>query len=543
MLNYLELMRSSLIRILSFVLFAIIIASCANRGSPSGGEVDKEPPEITKESPENFSTNFNDEEIRIYFNEYVKIEDLRKQLIISPPMDTDPIIVPMGGASEYISIKIKDTLQENTTYAFNFGESIVDNNEGNPYPYYRYVFSTGDTIDSLSVQGYVEDALLEKPDTFVSVMLYEVDSMYTDSIVYKEKPRYITNTLDSLTTFSIDNIKAGTYKIIALKDKNGNKKFDQKDDKIAFKEGYITVPTDSVYPLTLFREAVNFKAIKPKQEGETKIIFPYEGDYESMRIKVLGDTPEGYKTRITKDPDKDTLYYWYQPKFEADTTMFIVTNEKYVDTFNHRFRKLDEDSLSMKVISSRNLNFDSHFTIEGSIPLTNIDKSKIKLIDKDSIDIDFEVEYDSILNRYQLPIKKQEGQKYYIKMLPETFSDFYGGTNKDTLDYVIRTKMKSDYGNLRVNLRNAKFPLIVQLVNNKGDVIYERYAKDSPVVDFTDLVPKIYSLRVIYDTNGNGKYDTGNYLLGIQPERVSYSPSIEEIRASFDFIIDFTLLD
>ncbi|WP_430466937.1 Ig-like domain-containing protein [Winogradskyella ouciana] len=536
-------MRSYLLHILSIVSIAITLVSCANRGSPSGGEIDEEPPVIVDESPENFSTNFKEDEIRIYFNEYVKIKDIRKQLIVSPPMDVDPVIVPMGNASKYISITIKDTLQENTTYAFNFGESIVDNNEENPYPYYRYVFSTGDTIDSLSVRGYVEDAILEEPDTFISVMLYEVDSTYTDSIVYREKPRYITNTLDSLTTFSIDNIKAGTYKLIALKDKNGNYKFDQKDDKIAFHEDFISVPSASEYQLTLFKEEANFKAVKPKQEGKSMIMFPYEGDYESMRINVLGDKPEGYQTRIVKDPTTDTLYYWYKPDFEVDTTLFLVTNEKHVDTFKHRFRKLEADSLEIKTVTSGTLNFENEFTIEGSIPLTKIDTTKIKLINRDSTEINYGVEYDSILNRYKFPVVKEEGQKYFFEMLPGTFTDFYEGTNKDTLNYTFRTKLKSEYGNIRVNLRNAKFPLIVQLVDQKGVVLYERYTIESPVVDFTNISPRQYSLRVIYDANGNGKYDTGNYLLGIQPERVSYSPPIEEVRKSFDFIIDFTLLD
>lgn len=128
-------------------------------------------------------------------------------------------------------------------------------------------------------------------------------------------------------------------------------------------------------------------------------------------------------------------------------------------------------------------------------------------------------------------------------MLPGTFTDFYEGINKDTLNYNVRTKLKSEYGNIRVILRNAKFPLIVQLVNEKGVVLYERYTTESPVVDFRDLSPRLYGLRVIHDTNENGIYDTGNYLLGLQPERVSYSPPIEEVRQSFDFIIDFILLD
>ena len=536
-------MRLHILRILNIVFIAIVTVSCANRGTPSGGLKDEEPPEILKAVPENFSTNFKGDEIKIYFNEYVKIKDARKQLIISPPMDTDPTISPLGGASKYVSIKIKDTLKANTTYAFNFGESIVDNNEENPYPYYRYVFSTGETIDSLSLKGYVVDALQEEPDTFISVMLYEIDSTYSDSIVYKEKPRYITNTLDSVTSFSIDNIKAGQYKLIALKDKNSNYKFDQKTDKIGFTEGFITVPNDSSYKVKLFKEEVNFKAIKPKQDGETRIIFPYEGDFESIRIKVLGETPDDYQYRIVKDEETDTLYYWYKPKFEIDTTFFIVSNNKYVDTLKHRFRKLDADSLEIKSGTSRTLTLAQEFSVEANLPLVAIDKSKIKLIDRDSSDIDFEIKYDSIYNRYSFPVKMEESQKYVFKMLPGTFTDFYEGTNKDTLDFTFRTKMKSEYGNIRVNLINAKFPLIVQLVNDKGEVLYERYTTDATVVDFTDLSPRQYGLRAIFDANGNGKYDTGNYLLGIQPERVSYAETLEEVRASYDFVIDFILIN
>ena len=106
-------------------------------------------------------------------------------------MKTMPEITPLGTASKEINIKIFDTLLPNTTYAFNFGESIVDNNEGNPYPFYKYVFSTGTYIDSLTVSGYVEDAFEKNTDEFISVMLYDVDSTFTDSIIYKEKPKYI----------------------------------------------------------------------------------------------------------------------------------------------------------------------------------------------------------------------------------------------------------------------------------------------------------------------------------------------------------------
>jgi uncharacterized protein (DUF2141 family) len=528
-----------------FLLFFItsLVLGCANRGTPSGGDKDEDPPVIKRVNPENFSTQFSGDEIEIEFDEFVKIKNAQKQLIISPPLDNQPSIYPLGGASKTITIKIKDTLKPNTTYAFNFGESIVDNNEENPYPYFRYVFSTGDAIDSLSVKGYVVDALEEEPDKFVSVMLYEVDSTYTDSIVFKEKPRYITNTLDSLTSFSVDNIKAGTYKLIALKDQSNNYTFDQKQDKIAFIEDYVTVPTDSVYELKLFKEVVNFKAIKPKQENGKKIIFPYEGSYEDMRIKILGDTPEGFDSKITKDPKTDTLYYWYKPEFEVDTTLFVVSHKTAIDTFKHRFRNLERDSLQISALYSSILNFDQDFTLETTTPIVSIDSSKITIIDKDSLAVSFKTEVDTLLNRIALKIEKEEGQKYELTMLPNTFMDFYDETNSDTLIYSFRTKMKSEYGNIRVNLRNAKFPLIVQLCNTNGLVLYEKYTTSSPVVDFTDVVPKQYKLRVIFDTNENRKYDPGDFLRGVQPERVSYAPKIDEVRANFDLIVEFNLLD
>lgn len=536
-------MKLNAVRLLLGLLMIISAMNCANRGNPQGGEKDTDPPVIVKSEPENFSTNFNSNEIEITFNEYVKINNLQSQLIISPPMDTAPQVLPLGGASKSITIKIKDTLQPNTTYAFNFGQSIVDNNEGNPYPYYKYVFSTGDYIDSLSVQGYIEDAIKQTPDDFVSVMLYEVDSSYTDSIVYKSKPKYITNTLDSLTSFSIDNIKAGTYKLIALKDRNSNYLYDQKNDKIGFHEGFVTVPTDSSYVLTLFKEEPNFKAYRPKQEGAKKLFFPYQGDYEAIRLEVLGDLPPDYSYRTMKSNRTDTLIYFYKPQPELDSVQFVVSNGKVADTFNHKYRSLEADSLDIRALVSGTINFEDDFTLEANIPFTGIDSTQIQLIDKDSLNVAYRIAYDSIYNRYQFSIDKEEGQIYNLRFLPNTFQSFFGETNKDTLTYGFRTKMKSEYGKIRVNLINPKYPLIVQLVNVNDEVVYERYTTDSPIVDFYNIAPREYGLRVIFDANGNGKYDSGNYLKGIQPERVSYSPPIEPVRANFDYNINFTLLD
>jgi uncharacterized protein (DUF2141 family) len=520
-----------------FIAFlCLVFINCANRGTPEGGPKDELPPNITKSIPENYSTNFKANEIRIYFDEYIKIKNLSKQLIISPPMKTQPEITPLGSASEYIKIKIFDTLQPNTTYAFNFGNSITDNNEGNPYPYYRYVFSTGDYIDSLTVNGQISDAIKRETETFVSVLLYEMDSTYTDSIVYKETPKYITNTLDSVTTFSIENIKAGKYMLFALKDKNNDNKFQQKTDKIAFYKTPIDVPTDSLFSLKLFSEDIDFKPSRPKLSSGEKIEFGYEGDYKDMRIKLLSEAPEEFEYAITKDEKTDTLYYWYKPRLELDSLVFRVSHPK-ADTseFSVRIRKMDRDSLTINASPSGNIAYAEDFKISGTTPFAAFDTSKINIRDKDSAAVKFSTLFDTINNTIAFSFPKTESNEYQIQALPEAFTGFFGKKN-DTLNYSLRTSPKDSYGNLRLILANATYPVIVQLTTEKGDVKYEQYASESKAIDFLNITPNKYFIRIVFDANGNKKYDTGNYLKKIQPEKISHFEMENDVRAGWDFV-------
>lgn len=518
----------------NFILIAcisLIFINCANRGNPDGGPKDETPPVIVKEIPENYSTHFEGNEIKIYFDEYVKIKDLQKQLIISPPMKTTPIVTPLGGASKYITIKIQDTLQPNTTYAFNFGNSITDNNEGNPYPYYRYVLSTGDYIDSLSVKGNIIDALKRQPETFINVALYEVDTTFTDSIIYKDVPKYITNTLDSVTTFSIDNIKAGKYMIMALKDGNNDNKFQQKTDQIAFLKDFIDVPTDTLYTLKLFSEDIDFKGTRPFIIANEKIAFGYEGHYDNMKIDITSEVPEEFSYRITKDKKTDTLYYWYKPKLEVDSLLFNVSHPIFEKDFTVKIRKQEQDSLSISVLPSGIIAYNKPVQISGNVPFVNLDMSKITLIDKDSTHVDFTTKYDSITNTYDFDFKKTLDNNYRMQILPGAVTDFYDTTN-DTLNYSVKTKKESDFGYARFALTNAEYPLIIQLTGDKGDVKYEAYATKPGTIDFLNLNPGKYFILVIHDTNGNGKFDTGNYLKKIHPEDVSHFKEIE-IRADW----------
>lgn len=182
-------MRNRIPGYLMVIILLLTLVQCAKKGMPEGGPKDEEPPEFIRANPENYTTNFNKKEIRIFFDEYIKLKNPQQQVIISPPMSPRPSILPLGTARRDVQIEIFDTLEENTTYTINFGKSIIDNNEGNPLNYFKYVFSTGDYIDSLEVGGTVEDAYLKKPADFISVFLYEVDSTFSDSVVYQQTPR------------------------------------------------------------------------------------------------------------------------------------------------------------------------------------------------------------------------------------------------------------------------------------------------------------------------------------------------------------------
>jgi uncharacterized protein (DUF2141 family) len=517
------------------LLLLVIIVSCAKRGTITGGLKDTIAPALKISFPENFNTNFKGNEIKLVFDENVKLKNLNKQLVISPPMKYEPIISPTT-ATKSISIKIKDTLQANTTYSFNFGQSIADNNEGNPLNQFKYVFSTGNHIDSLALGGRIKDAYDIEVEPFVSVMLYEVNDSFKDSVIYKENPRYITNTLDSLKTFRLENLKAGKYMLIALKDLNNNNKFDPKKEKIGFIKHLITIPNDTVYELELFKETLPFKAFKPAQASGNRLLMSYEGNMklaESRPNIVLQNNAIILPTVITQFPKKDSLQIWYKP-IKADSLALIVKKNSYKNNFSFKIKDQKKDTLSITALQNGTLHFRDRFTLETVTPLVAFDNSKIQLTNKDSIAVAFTTKYDDFNQKLFFDFKKEPSEKYTLTVLPGALTDLFDVSN-DTLSYKLITQSTSDYGNLRVQLQNVKyFPVIVELTNKKGDIIAAEYSENNTTVDFNLLEPALFTLRIIYDQNKNKVYDTGNYLEKKYAEEVIYFSKEIDIRANWD---------
>jgi len=505
--------------------------SCAKRGSITGGSKDTLAPILTMSFPKNFSTNFKAKEIKLTFDEYIKLKDLNKQLIISPPMKNEPLILPTT-VSKYISIKIKDTLEPNTTYSFNFGQSIEDNNEGNALNQFKYVFSTGPYIDSLSLSGSVKDAYNKEVESFVSIMLYEVNDHFNDSIVYKENPRYITNTLDSLKTFKLENLKAGKYFLVAMKDYNSNNKFNPNKDKIGFKKEFITLPDESVQELKIFKETPPFKAFKPIQSSANRLILPYEGKAKDYKITLKkGDSI--IPTIVTKFPKKDSLQVWFKP-VKADSLAFSIVQNKFDKNFSVKFKKQKKDSLSISPIQNGSINLKELFVLQSQTPLVRFDNSKIKLTKKDTVVVPFTTKYDEFNQELAFDFKKEPSEKYTFKLLPGAMTDYLERPS-DTLTYNLNTKSVEEYGNLNVTLQNVRqFPVIVELTDDKGKVIASEYSEENNKIAFNLLEPAKFSLRLIYDTNKNAAWDTGNYLENIQPEEIVYFSKVIDVRANWD---------
>lgn len=516
---------------------------CAKRGTPTGGDIDTIPPTFTRAVPENFSTNFNRKEIRIYFDEYIKLNKPQEQIIISPPMSPKPQISPLGSPQKYIRINIEDTLEENTTYLINFGQSVVDNNENNPLPFFKYVFSTGSYIDSLTVSGTVQDALLKEPEAFVSIMLYEKNENYTDSLVYTEPPRYITNTLDSLKTFELTNLKEGTYQMVALKDLNNDYKFNPGKEKIAFIEEPVTIPTDTSYNLVLFKEKIPFQPERASQLAQNKLLIGYRGTIiaDSISIQPLDGENEDFDYRITKVADKDSIHFWYKPIRQRDSLRLQIESPLRTDTVFTRLSNMPVDSLKVTTEPSGSIDFGKNVILKANTPIIDKNDSLISIRDRDSVKVDFTSELREFENSLLINFKKDENQTYQITFLPGAVTDFFNATN-DTIKKSVTTKALSEYGNLSLTLQNARsFPMIVQLTDEAGVLKAETYTTSETNLRFEFITPGKYLLRIIYDENENRMWDTGNFLEKRKPEDIIYLPKVLEIRPNWDVTENFIL--
>lgn len=525
------------IRNSSFLLLISItlISSCAKTGRPDGGPKDELAPLFVTSEPPYETINFSSKEVTLDFNEFVKLKNLNKQLVVSPPLKNPLLISPQGTASKTLNIEILDTLAINTTYIFNFGNAIEDNNESNVLEGFKYVFSTGTYIDSLEFSGTIANAFSNKKPKKTNIVLYRIDSTFTDSIIYNKKPNYVTTALDT-TGFNFTNLKKGKYLLLALKQSSNDYIFNPTVDEIGFYKDTIQLPKDSsiIKPIRLFKELQPYQFKRAKEAYKGKITFGYVGVAKDLKVELLSKVSDSFRSISRFEIDKDTLNYWHTP-INVDSLNFIVSNAIFSDTVTVKFRKKKIDSLTLSPSTTGVLHLRDTFFIKSNTPIIKIDTSKVWLTAADTISVKYEHYVSKKENKIGFIFDKKQKEKYNLKAFPGGFSDLYAVKN-DTLSFNFRTRDLEDYGRITMDIINSGSEnLIVELLTGKENdqVVERRYITTSETLVFDLLEPKSYAVRAIIDANKNNKWDTGSYLLKILPENILYYSEELKVRANY----------
>ena len=442
---------------------AVLLVSCGQQVAPTGGPKDSIPPKLVMAVPEVNAKNFKSDRITLYFDEYITLDNPFEKITYSPIPKINP---NADGKLRTITIKIKDTLEANTTYSIDFGESIKDVNEGNILKNFNYAFSTGEFIDSAFFTGQVfiaETGLIDS--TLVAVLHNNLD----DSAVTNAKPRYFSR-LKGDGSFLFRNLKPGVYNLFAIKDQNGDRKYDQPSELIAFMDNTIIVGIDTSVVLYAF---------------------------EAERI----DT-----TIIKKPTTKQTA------KKTEDRRL----------RFSNNFDGGRQDLLS-----------DLIFTSEH--PLKTFDSTKVQLTDFEFKAIpNFSISKDTTNKKITIKTAWKEGAKYNLIIQKDAASDTLDNAilKTDTLSF--NAKKESDYGSVDLKIENYDSTLhpIVFLNKNSKTFLKQSLIKNRYRVKLFE--PGDYEVKILFDLNNNGKWDTGDYWKKIQPERVVARKKPISIRANWD---------
>lgn len=442
---------------------------CANIVPPGGGPRDTLPPRLVNVSPLDSTLNFNSNKVVFHFNEFVELDNVIEKLIVSPTMKRTPVIT---AKLRVVTLEIKDSLQPNTTYTFNFGDAVKDVNERNPIEDFQYVVSTGDYMDSLQLTGKVLVAETGKPDSNIAVMLY---SNLEDSVVSKEKPLYLSKTKGD-GSYRFRNLKPGTYRLFALKEEDRDYQYTQPDELIAFSDSLVRL-SENMYDLNLalFNEVDTIK---------------------------LEDEPEVTQPEPDKDKDKEKKR---KPRLQVGFDLSGGQQElgdSLTMTFNFPIRSLDTAQIGLYEDTTRK-----------QVPFS--------LHPADTTGKAFKIAYNW-----------KPGKPYEI-ILPAGFATDTSGLQTAKADTVnFQAKSLDDYGTIKVELtvsdsarqvlpeNDTSYQFVIQLVSGTdlkytGVVTNGRWERGL-------IQPGEYTIRIVVDRDKNGKWDTGSYY-GVpkkQPETV-----------------------
>jgi len=545
-------------RVFILATMAMGLWFCANVVAPKGGPKDEKPPLlITEGSTPNMQTNFTEKEIILDFDEWVELNDVFNQIVISPPVDRKDYEVKIKKRSIIFRFTETAQLREDATYTINFGEAVRDITERNPVENLRFVFSTGDVIDSLKVSGKLLDVLTKEPIEDAYFMLYE---NLADSVVRTENPFYFGKT-DESGNFLIENVRAGTFKGFGIKRVDQNYKFDNPEEQIGFPDSLIIVgdttgvardsagnrkiPTLKVPPILLFKErkTLYISDVDSSRYGYLNIIF-------SSPPGTLGLTYEDLETTNNIPPayltEKDSLHIWFDQKGNNSWRLMIQKDSILNDTISINAKSktsyLETGILgyrSQQSTKTGKSNPSKPIKLAFSQPLESFDTTVIKVLADTTLEIinpQFAID-SSDLRKLSINYSWKSSIPYVIQVLPGGVTDIFGLKNRDTLNLKYTPDLKKSFGNIKLSItgltdsltylgelldKNAR---IIESFTMRGQETFER--------EFKALSPGEYKVKIVTDLNNNGYWDTGSYDDKRQPEPI-LEKMLEKLRANWD---------
>jgi hypothetical protein len=559
-----------------------LASACANRGiGPQGGPRDTIPPLIVSERPANGTLNFDSKNIIITFDEYIRLNKISENVLMSPPQQHTPEIRTVG---KRLFITFNEPLQDSTTYTINFGAAICDNNEQVPLMGYSYAFSTGNHIDSLAILGQVVNAEDLNPVSGLLVGIYPAG----EDTLFDSKPFTRISLSDTLGDFAIKNVRRGDYNVLALQDVSRDFIY-QPGEGLAFDEAIITptirteyhMDSDSVVHghqywepadlvLWFFKEDKQrhyFQRALRKEQHQFQLIFGAPQD-SVPQLKAVGDIDWMQYALIQPNRTNDTIMVWitdstymldtlraeityyasdslYQLERRTDTIRAVYQHPNLNErTLNKLMNRKRTEALSLKTNARGMFQPNDTITINLGAPVDSLFADSIHLcyvVDSIETAVPITIEpVDDTQMKYHVIAKLQEDKDYILRIDSAAFKDIYKHATK-AFKGQFKLRSVEEYSTLRILTPNYTPMMRLQLLSNQDKVIKEVPASPDGVL-FEFLEPKVYYLRMYLDLNGDGKWTTGDWTTRRQPEPVFYFPARLTLRANWDFeeVFDYT---
>lgn len=527
-------------RLLIVVFYVVMMYGCANIIPPTGGPRDLQAPVLVRATPEQGTTRFNSRIIKLEFDEYIKLQN-QGNVRITPALPVKPVFTDRYNT---LIIDLEEmVLEPNTTYTFNFGDALTDLNENNKFQNLRYVFSTGDFLDSLNVNGVLLDAEKRMPVEKVIVALYPVEEQDNiDSLVYLKKPFYFLKT-DKTGVFSLENLRGGNYVLFAFDDKDNNLLY-KNIEPLAFLDSMVVVDTTTrskQFEMIVFESKRSLLKIVERRSTEPGLVrLRFSSSIDSLQVQLLQPDNKSVQWQLMGD----SAYVFHQA-LDADSLRLALWYDGKHDTLTVNNRKKGDAPLKTAGISLKAGNQPSvlePLVLKVGRPIAKLDTSLIRWKEDTLFLNDFVVDWQIQGNQLIAKAALKENTRYELFFEKGALIDWLD-IPADTFRFTFNSLSKESFGDLLFDGLDSipSHFTHLQLLDEQYQVLRTLPIKRGEKLAMRQLRPVSYKLRLLADTNGNGKWDSGDFGSRVQPELLWYYPDLVKLRANWEIEVSLSL--